>query len=107
MNNLDFSDSKINTDNSSSLAHINDALELLNAEQKVNYSNENNYYNILNEQKNDTDINSFYPNTECTALVTLKERRLMSIQNAFKKSIRVSLKSFLISLSLSFLNLFI
>ena len=43
----------------------------------------------------------------CTALVEVKERRLLSAQTMFKKSIRVSLKSFLISLSLSFLNLFI
>lgn len=44
---------------------------------------------------------------ECTALVTLNERRLMTAQTMFKKSIKVSIKSFLISLSLSFLNLFI
>lgn len=44
---------------------------------------------------------------ECTALVTLKERRLLAAQTMFKKSIKVSIKSFLISLSLSFLNLFI
>ena len=44
---------------------------------------------------------------ECTSLVELKERRLLVAQNIFKKSIKVSLKSFLISLSLSFLNLFI
>lgn len=43
----------------------------------------------------------------CTALVEVKERRLLAAQAMFKKSIRVSLKSFLISLSLSFLNLFI
>lgn len=44
---------------------------------------------------------------DCTALVTLKERRLLTAQTMFKKSIKVSIKSFLISLSLSFLNLFI
>ena len=44
---------------------------------------------------------------ECTALVTLKENRLLTAQTMFKKSIKVSIKSFLISLSLSFLNLFI
>ena len=44
---------------------------------------------------------------ECTALVTVKERRLMAAQTMFKKSIKISIKSFLISLSLSFLNLFI
>ncbi len=47
------------------------------------------------------------PDNETTSLVTIKERRLLTAQNMFKKSIRVSLKSFLISISLSFLNLFI
>ena len=44
---------------------------------------------------------------ECTSLITVKERRILAAQTMFKKSIRISLKSFLISLSLSFLNLFI
>lgn len=44
---------------------------------------------------------------ECTSLVVLKENRLFVAQKMFKKSIKVSIKSFLISLSLSFLNLFI
>lgn len=47
------------------------------------------------------------PDDETTSLVTIKERRLLTAQNMFKKSVRVSLKSFLISISLSFLNLFI
>lgn len=44
---------------------------------------------------------------ECTALVTVKERRIMTMQTMFKRSIKVTIKSFLISLSLSFLNFFI
>lgn len=44
---------------------------------------------------------------ECTALVTVKERRIMAAQTMFKRSIKVTIKSFLISLSLSFLNFFI
>lgn len=60
---------------------------------------------ILNET--DTEAESEIPSEECTALVTLKERRLLAAQTMFKKSIKVSIKSFLISLSLSFLNLFI
>jgi len=47
------------------------------------------------------------PDNETTYLVTVKERRLLAAQDMFKKSIRVSLKSFLISITLSFLNLFI
>ena len=47
------------------------------------------------------------PDDETKDLVTIRERRLLAAQTMFKKSIRVSLKSFLISLTLSFLNLFI
>lgn len=47
------------------------------------------------------------PDNETVSLVNLKERRLFVAQAMFKKSIRISLKSFLISISLSFLNLFI
>lgn len=60
---------------------------------------------ILNE--NDAETESEASSEECTALVTLKERRLLAAQTMFKKSIKVSIKSFLISISLSFLNLFI
>ncbi len=60
---------------------------------------------ILNED--DAEAESGTPSEECTALVTLKERRLLAAQTMFKKSIKVSIKSFLISISLSFLNLFI
>lgn len=61
---------------------------------------------ILNGTRADNEDNQ-ESLEECTALVTLKERRLLTAQNMFKKSIKVSIKSFLISLSLSFLNLFI
>lgn len=47
------------------------------------------------------------PDNETVSLVTIKENRLLVAQNMFKKSIRISLKSFLISITLSFLNLFI
>ena len=46
-------------------------------------------------------------NNEVTSITTIRERRILTAQNMFKKSIRVSLKSFLIAISLSFLNLFI
>lgn len=55
----------------------------------------------------DTNIDEKNNIEECTSLVVLKENRLSVAQNMFKKSIKVSIKSFLISLSLSFLNLFI
>ena len=43
---------------------------------------------------------------ECTALVELKPHSLLVAQSMFKKSIKISIKSLLISLSLGFLNLF-
>ena len=43
---------------------------------------------------------------ECTALVELKPHGLLVAQTMFRKSIKISIKSFLISLSLGFLNLF-
>jgi len=57
--------------------------------------------------ENEDDVLAQERAEECTALVTVKERRLMAAQTMFKRSIKISLKSFLISLSLSFLNLFI
>lgn len=53
------------------------------------------------------DYSDIEPDTETVSLVTIKEKHLLTMQTMFKKSIRVSLKSFLISITLSFLNLFI
>ena len=47
------------------------------------------------------------PKEEITALVVTKPNSLYVAQNVFKKSIKISIKSFLISLSLGFLNLFL
>ncbi len=63
--------------------------------------------NEMSSTEEDFNIDEENNVEECTSLVELKERRLLVAQNIFKKSIKVSLKSFLISLSLSFLNLFI
>jgi hypothetical protein len=61
----------------------------------------------LSSTEEDIDINKKNDIEECTSLVVLKENRLFVAQTMFKKSIKISIKSFLISLSLSFLNLFI
>ena len=47
------------------------------------------------------------PDDETKSLTTISENRLLAAQTMFKKSIRMSLKAFLLSISLSFLNLFI
>ena len=44
--------------------------------------------------------------TECTSLIEVKPHSLLVAQTMFKKSIKISIKTFLISLSLGFLNLF-
>lgn len=86
---------------------------------KLTFENKKSYDDLITEDFNTQgtdemssiteDINTNEKNgiEECTSLVVLKERRLLVAQNMFKKSIKVSIKSFLISLSLSFLNLFI
>lgn len=61
-----------------------------------------------NEIANDTTTENIEENKEeVTALVVVKPNSLFAIQPIFKKSIRISIKSFLISLSLGFLNLFL
>ncbi|MGN1301776.1 MAG: hypothetical protein ACI4U9_04580 [Clostridia bacterium] len=86
---------------------------------KLTFENKENLDNLITEEINfegtdemsstKEDINIEEENNieECTSLVELKERRLLAAQTMFKKSIKISIKSFLISLSLSFLNLFI
>lgn len=86
---------------------------------KLTFETEKSYDDLITEDYDNqgTDnLSSFEDNIdikkendieECTSLVVLKERRLFVAQTMFKKSIKVSIKSFLISLSLSFLNLFI
>ena len=86
---------------------------------KLTFETEKSYDDLITEDYDNqgTDnLSSFEDNIdikkendieECTSLVVLKEHRLFVAQTMFKKSIRVSIKSFLISLSLSFLNLFI
>lgn len=68
------------------------------------------FYEEEFEGKFELDINRYNdiePNDQTKELISIKEQRLLNAQTMFKKSIRISLKSFLISLTLSFLNLFI
>lgn len=62
---------------------------------------------VTNEMSNnDTNSSIVETEEECTALVELKPHGLLVAQTMFRKSIKISIKSFLISLSLGFLNLF-
>ena len=66
---------------------------------------------VIQEEFENTEnvtAESFEENKEeVTALVIVKPNSLFAIQPMFKKSIKISIKSFLISLSLGFLNLFL
>ena len=75
---------------------------------------------IQNESKNTIDNSSsvqteiktndfpnIEPNNETKSLIIAKPNYLATAQTMFKKTIKFSLKSFLISISLSFLNLFV
>ena len=92
---------------------MNETLEQKTVEElnnyKLTYENQTdlNENELNNENLEDDKSTDEHISEECTALVTLKENRLLTAQTMFKKSIKVSIKSFLISLSLSFLNLFI
>ena len=93
---LDLTNNSIdNCDDNCEIANSDDCKELCNENLEENLNYDINKYNDIE------------PDNETKVLVTIKEKRLLAAQNMFKKSIRVSLKSFLISLTLSFLNLFI
>lgn len=66
--------------------------------------------NTISTSEIQTSVNNFQdvePDNETKSLVMVKPNYLATAQTMFKKTIRFSLKSFLISISLSFLNLFI
>lgn len=63
--------------------------------------------NINRFEDFNADEQSSKKTEDCTALTVRKEHRLLVAQTMFKKSIKISIKSFLISLSLTFLNFFI
>ena len=79
-----------------------DDSELPNNAQEITHNDIN-----LSDNININSYEDIEPDNKTKSLVTVKEHRLLTAQTMFKKSIRVSLKSFLISISISFLNLFI
>lgn len=83
--------------------HFNDDVpfEITNANPEITDQIINNTSNVAPHYP---DIE---PNDKAKDLVIAKENRLISAEYVFKKSIKISLKAFLISISLSFLNLFI
>lgn len=63
--------------------------------------------NIDNINTSEFETDKEEKNQKVTALVVQKPNSLFVAQTMFRKSIKLSIKSFLISLSLGFLNLFL
>ena len=101
MDNLNLIDNDIKLNNNS--ISIDDIIdEQLDIENTVLENTE-----ATNEvSNNDTNSSIVETEEECTALVELKPHGLLVAQTMFRKSIKISIKSFLISLSLGVLNLF-
>ena len=101
MDNLNLIDNDIKLNNNS--ISIDDIIdEQLDIENTVLENTE-----ATNEvSNNDTNSSIVETEEECTALVELKPHGLLVAQTMFRKSIKISIKSFLISLSLGFFNLF-
>ena len=104
MDNLNIIDKNIKLTNNNSISiddiigeqsiSENTILDSTETTDKITNNNTDNTNSILETEE------------ECTALVELKPHGLLVAQTMFKKSIKISIKSFLISLSLGFLNLF-
>lgn len=87
--------------------HFNDDISLDDINNPQDLSDDSIYTNTTSTNVNTIVYNDIEPDDETKAIVVKKESSLFVAQDLFKKSIKFSLKSFLISISLSFLNLFI
>lgn len=93
-------------ENSKQSQAVTDFLDSLDTD--MTDSSENAEEVIQDETVCETDFQELDENKEeITALVVTKPNSLYIAQTMFKKSIKISIKSFLISLSLGFLNLFL
>lgn len=109
MDNLNLANKNINLENNVEDFDLN--LNLLENSDSTTVDTATEVYdvtddNINNNTNSDTQACESANPEECTALVEVKNNSLWVAQKMFKKSIKISIKSFLISLSLGFLNLF-
>lgn len=87
--------------------HFNDSPEEFNERlQNESLNTTDNSSTIQSEIKTSV-FQDIEPDNETKSLVLVKPSYLVTAQTMFKKTIKFSLKSFLISISLSFLNLFV
>lgn len=117
MENFDFSQSNTNVNNTNEVhisyddesklevTSINNVSETLTTSESIEHLESEESSSNIDEKKEESST-STEENTEITALVEVKPHSLLVAQTMFKKSIKISIKSFLISLSLGFLNLF-
>ena len=87
--------------------HFNDSPEEFSARlQAESVINQDNSITLKTEIKTN-DFQDIEPDNETKSILVIKPKYLATAQTMFKKTIKFSLKSFLISISLSFLNLFV
>lgn len=101
LKNEEFNTNDFFTDNE----HFNDSPE--DFKNRLTSDLEDQQDNATTPQVKDNNYQNIEPDNETKSLVIAKSNLLITAQTMFKKTIKFSLKSFLISISLSFLNLFI
>ena len=89
--------------------HFNDSPEEISKRIHIHTKSPNTIDNSSTEQLEikTNDLQNIEPDNETKSLVVVKTNYLVTAQTMFKKTIKFSLKSFLISISLTFLNLFV
>lgn len=107
MDNLNLIDKGIELNNSTNDLSLDEIMENDYVPSNLDIDNNNEITsNLTHINAIDSDNSTEPSEEECTALVTIKPNSLWVAQTMFRKSIKISIKSFLISLSLGFLNLF-
>lgn len=87
--------------------HFNDTPDEYLERLKSNSVETENTVSTTGIQASVNNYQDVEPDNETKSLIVVKPNYLVTAQTMFKKTIRFSLKSFLISISLSFLNLFV
>ena len=87
--------------------HFNDSPEEFSERLQTESININNNSTTQQPEIKTNDYQNIEPDNETKSLIVVKPNYLITAQTMFKKTIKFSLKSFLISISLSFLNLFV
>ena len=109
-------DSLLNKDNHTPLSSNNIAISPSNESDNNTSCKVENIDNVDSEKKDNTISNAnpllqytekIEPNTDCTDLTVVSSNQLILAAQIITRTIRISIKSILISISLTILNLFI